>query len=198
MVVAPVVDPAFRDVPNSPSSGGGGDKTGSVLVVGGSWGAGRLERAVVRLGRAGRKTKVICASNSRLYRRLRRRAGPAVEVLGWVDDVARLMQEADVVVENAGGLMAVEAMALDKPVVSFAPIPGHGRENVAAMAAAGIALLPDTAAELVGAIHDVADARKSPTRRSLQLHCRELFASPPADEVIWGLIDPAAKVNSNR
>lgn len=186
-VVAPVVAPAFQDPPmrSGPTSEG----TGNVLVVGGSWGAGRLERAVERLGRSARRATVICASNSRLRRRMRRRAGESVRILGWVDDVAPLMREADVVVENAGGLMAMEAMALHKPVVSFAPIPGHGRENVEAMAAAGLAVLPDSADELIAVLDELTEPKASSRRCRLQHHGDDLFAAPDAAEVIWGLAE---------
>ena len=52
-----------------------------------------------------------------------------------------LMAACDALVENAGGLTSLEAMRAGLPVVSFQPIAGHGRENTARMAEAGVSRL---------------------------------------------------------
>ncbi|MEO5680953.1 MAG: glycosyltransferase, partial [Acidimicrobiales bacterium] len=72
--------------------------------------------------------------------------------LGWTDRMPLLMAAADVVVENAGGLTSLEAFAAGVPIVTFRPIPGHGRDNVKAMVAAGITTSPDDTAGLVEAL----------------------------------------------
>ncbi|MFC7546528.1 glycosyltransferase [Plantactinospora sp. GCM10030261] len=108
------------------------------LLVAGSWGVGRVARAASDIARTGRATPVVvCGHNERLRRRLRRRG--IRYVLGWVDDMADLMRAADVLVENAGGLTALEAMAIGLPVATYRSIPGHGRANAAAMHRAGVA-----------------------------------------------------------
>ena len=109
----------------------------TVLVVAGSWGAGRIERTARAIAAGGRFHPVLVAGRNDKLRRQLEAAGCG-RVLGWVDDMAMLMTASDVVVENAGGLMAMEAMALGIPVVSFDPIPGHGRENAARMEEAGV------------------------------------------------------------
>ena len=53
-------------------------------------------------------------------------------------NLAAYLAAADVLVENAGGLTAMEAFAAEVPVVSYRPIPGHGRDNVRAMVQAGV------------------------------------------------------------
>jgi UDP-N-acetylglucosamine:LPS N-acetylglucosamine transferase len=108
-----------------------------VLVVAGSWGVGDVETTARLLASSGRFVPVVVAGeDARLRYRLLRRG--IRHAYGFVGDMARLMVAADVMVENAGGLTAMEAMAIGLPVVSFAPIPGHGRDNVARMAAAGV------------------------------------------------------------
>ena len=57
--------------------------------------------------------------------------------LGWRDDVPDLMAAADVLVHNAGGLSCTEALVAGLPVVTYRPIPGHGRANAAVLARPG-------------------------------------------------------------
>lgn len=152
-----------------------------VLVGAGSWGAGPVERAARAVGHhGGYRVVVMAGDNDALARRLR--AIGSVEVLGWVDDVAGLMLAADALVENAGGLMAMEAMAVGLPVVSFEPIAGHGRENVELMDRAGISVLARSEADLLQVLADVT-AADSPLRDRLVRHAREMFHSDPADEL---------------
>ena len=78
--------------------------------------------------------------------RLRPQRGPACPArrvrpppcLGWVDDMAELIRACDVVVQNAGGLTAAEALASEVPVLTYRCLPGHGRTNAAALDAEGL------------------------------------------------------------
>lgn len=158
---------------------GAGDRV--VLIGAGSWGAGPVERAARAVSRhGGYRVVVMAGTNETLARRLR--AGGSVEVLGWVDDVAGLMVAADALVENAGGLMAMEAVAVGLPVVSFEPIPGHGRQNVELMDRAGISVHARSEADLLRVLADVT-AADSPLRDRLVRGARGMFHSDPADEL---------------
>ncbi len=108
-----------------------------VLLVAGSWGVGEVVATAAEIAGTGVAVPVVvCAGNKALYRRLqRRRIG---RVLGWVDDMPALMHAADVLVENAGGLTALEAMACGLPVLTYRPITGHGTVNAATMDEAGV------------------------------------------------------------
>lgn len=59
-------------------------------------------------------------------------------VLGWVDDMPGLMGAADILIDNAAGQTALQALAAGLPVVSYQPIPGHGAEGVRRMADLGL------------------------------------------------------------
>jgi UDP-N-acetylglucosamine:LPS N-acetylglucosamine transferase len=108
-----------------------------VLVAGGSWGVGAVQETAAMIARSGRyQALVVCGHNETLARRLA--VIPGVRVLGWVEDMARPMIAANAVVDNAGGLTCMEALATGTPVVGFSPIPGHGRANLRVMAKAGI------------------------------------------------------------
>jgi WS/DGAT/MGAT family acyltransferase len=63
-----------------------------------------------------------------------------------------LTAAADVVVTNAGGATALEAVACGRAVLMFEPIAGHGKANAALMAAAGLATLCAGPAELTSTL----------------------------------------------
>jgi UDP-N-acetylglucosamine:LPS N-acetylglucosamine transferase len=97
---------------------------------------GRVEQAANEIHASGVATPVVvCGHNGRLRERLARAGLPA---LGWVDEMPVLMKAVDVLVENAGGLMALEGMASGLPVATYRPIPGHGMRSAASLAQAGV------------------------------------------------------------
>ncbi|MGW1059199.1 MGDG synthase family glycosyltransferase [Micromonospora rubida] len=116
------------------------------LVVAGAWGVGDIEATVADVGAVdGVGTVVVCGRNEPLRQRLRRSTQHA---LGWVDDMPTLMRAVDVLVENAGGLTCQEALSCGLPVVTYRPIPGHGRVNAAILAKAGLTRLAPSADHL--------------------------------------------------
>jgi UDP-N-acetylglucosamine:LPS N-acetylglucosamine transferase len=184
VVSGPVVGPQFARGQNAREAArrslGLDDSDRLVLVVAGSWGAGRIEHAARVLGADPRfRTFAVTGRNQQLRQRLERLRG--VEVFGWVDDMAALVVAADVVIENAGGLMAMEAMAMGTPVVSYKPIPGHGRENVARMEEAGISRYAHSKIELVALCDRL--CRDEPYRRRLMTTAAGMFRSDVADYV---------------
>jgi UDP-N-acetylglucosamine:LPS N-acetylglucosamine transferase len=143
----------------------------TVLVSCGVYGFGAVEQAVdVLLVNGDGRVQVVavCGRNSGLQRRLERRpeAGERLVVLGWTDAMPQLTRAADVVVTNAGGVTALEALASGRPVVMFRPIAGHGRANAAAMAAAGVAVVCRTGGELAEEVRRLLD--EPAHRRRLQ------------------------------
>ena len=112
----------------------GGDRP-LALLVGGSLGLGDVRTTVDDVTAAGFTAVVLCGRNEALRRSL---AGPHVVALGWRDDVHRLMQATDVLVQNAGGLSYTESLVAGLPAVTYQPIPGHGRANARVMDDAGL------------------------------------------------------------
>jgi processive 1,2-diacylglycerol beta-glucosyltransferase len=150
------------------------------LLVAGSWGVGQVATAATEIAATGTVIPVVvCGRNAALYRRLRRRLrwqGLAY-VFGWVDDMPALIQAADVLVENAGGLTALEAMACGLPVLTYRPIAGHGKANAAAMAEAGVVTLVRRRDELGKALVELTDGVRGRRQRAAGL---ALFESDPA------------------
>ncbi|MEV0594571.1 MGDG synthase family glycosyltransferase [Nonomuraea cavernae] len=160
-----------------------GDRIGAapgerlVLVSAGSWGVGEVARTARILARSGRYTPVIlCGRNDGLRRRLTAtRTGP---VLGWQEDMPELMSAAYALVDNAAGLTCEEAFAAGLPVVSYRPIPGHGRDGALAMARAGVSAHARTGAELLDALDRLTEPRR---RQAQTTRASALFLSPPAE-----------------
>ncbi|HZC27499.1 MAG TPA: WS/DGAT domain-containing protein, partial [Actinopolymorphaceae bacterium] len=75
--------------------------------------------------------------------------------LGWIDDMPALNQAADVVVTNAGGATALEAVASGRPVFMVDPIPAHGAANASLMAVAGLAEMCASQAHLATRLRGV-------------------------------------------
>ncbi|GAA0348311.1 hypothetical protein NE235_10970 [Actinoallomurus spadix] len=141
-VCAPAVRPGFRP----PSSVlerrmarlrlGLPDDERLALITAGSWGSGDVAATVRDVAATGLVTPVVvCGHNTALRERLTR-TGMGI-TLGWVEDMPALMRACDVVVQNAGGLSSLEALASGLPMLSYRCLPGHGRANAAVLEKAG-------------------------------------------------------------
>jgi UDP-N-acetylglucosamine:LPS N-acetylglucosamine transferase len=106
------------------------------LVTAGSWGVGDVFRAAAEILASGAAVPVVVAGRNTALRQRLMQAG--VPSLGWVADMPQLMQAVDVLVQNAGGLMALEGMACGLPIATYRPIPGHGIRAAASMEQAGL------------------------------------------------------------
>jgi UDP-N-acetylglucosamine:LPS N-acetylglucosamine transferase len=156
----------------------------AVLIVAGSWGVGAVAHTFDIVAGSGRFVPiVVCGRDDRLRRRLL--AAPGNErgrVLGWTDEMPALMAACDALIENAGGLTSMEALAAGLPVVSFGAIAGHGKENTAAMEAAGVSRRAGSPAALLAALEEVS---VSGSVRQAQIEAgRAMFVADPAGEVL--------------
>jgi processive 1,2-diacylglycerol beta-glucosyltransferase len=152
------------------------------LVGAGSWGVGEIEAAAAEIAATGEAVPVVvCGKNAALKRRLLRRG--MRYTLGWVDDMPTLMQAVDVLVENAGGLMALEGMACALPVMTYRPIPGHGTESAAALAQAGIATWVQDEHRLGRVLVELAEGMRGRHQRGAAL----VLFEPDAAETIADL-----------
>lgn len=150
-----------------------------VLLAAGSWGVGEVEQTFDDVLASGRYFPVaICGSNERLRRALAERGSG--RVIGWTDRMPELMAAADALVQNGGGLTCMEAFASGLPVVSFRPIPGHGRQNSEDMARAGVAAFARRPEDLLGAL-DVATSLPG-WRKALD--AKKIFRHDAAQEVL--------------
>ncbi|GLW64897.1 hypothetical protein Arub01_31410 [Actinomadura rubrobrunea] len=198
---APLTDPAFaRRAGRGPAAAGNGagaaralsglrPEDRPVLVSAGSWGVGEVAETARVLARSGRYVPVVlCGRNERLRRGLADlRPGLA---LGWRDDLPALMAAAYALVDNAAGLTCREAFAAGLPVISYRPIPGHGRDGAVAMVRDGLSVLADGPADLLAALDRLADPEE---RARLVSAGAALFAEPSAEALLLGGARPGAR-----
>jgi processive 1,2-diacylglycerol beta-glucosyltransferase len=120
--------------------------TSIVLFMGGGMGPTHMDEVAALLCQSREAMHIIAVTghDARVRRRLARlHALPPVslQVLGWTEDVAALMQVASVLVTKPGGLTTAEAAMCALPIVIFDAIPGPERRNAARLAEAGAGLL---------------------------------------------------------
>ncbi|MEB3371694.1 wax ester/triacylglycerol synthase domain-containing protein [Saccharopolyspora mangrovi] len=148
----------------------------TALISCGALSFGAVERAVdAALRVAGlARVMVVCGRNEALRERLLARGDPRLVPLGWVEDMPGLMACSDVVITNAGGATALEALACGRAVIMFEPIAGHGRANAELMADAGLAELCPRESQLTETLRRwVADPHEVGEREQRALkHCR--------------------------
>lgn len=141
------------------------------LLVAGSLGLGDVVTSARHVTAAGLVPLVLCGRNAGLRARVQQ--VPGAIALGWRDDVHVLMQLADVLVHNAGGLSFTEALVAGLPAVSYRCIPGHGLANARVLHDAGIAPWARDEQELAAAL-----------RRQLAAGRGAAYVLDPADAVL--------------
>lgn len=155
----------------------------AVLVVAGSWGVGDVASTVRAIAGCGSEYHpiTVCGQDEKLRSDLLEE-GLGGTVLGWTDDMPGLMAAADALVENAGGLSAMEAFAAEVPVITFHPIAGHGKDNARFMDDSGVSRYAHDDAELASALADA--TWPGAARDEMIAAGRSLFAGDPADDVV--------------
>ena len=106
----------------------------TVLIAGGSKGLGEIQLCAETLRKFSGQLQIIamCGENKKLCRCL---AGATAGsrhlkiISGFVEYPARYYQAADLIIGKAGGITIAEAMALNKPMLLFAPLPGQEERN---------------------------------------------------------------------
>ncbi|MGI9000913.1 MAG: wax ester/triacylglycerol synthase domain-containing protein [Pseudonocardia sp.] len=142
-----------------------------VLISCGAFGFGSVERAALAALRADPDGLVVvaCGRNEALRARLAARGEPEHRLLalGWTAQMPDLTAAADVVVTNAGGATALEAIACGRAVLMVEPIAGHGKANARLLAQAGLATLCPGPTELVTALRELPTRLDEIERRAL-------------------------------
>jgi UDP-N-acetylglucosamine:LPS N-acetylglucosamine transferase len=152
-VIAPAVrrafvEPSIQSVFDLPRS------KPLALVVAGAWGVGSVEQTALDIAATGLAIPVVaCGRNDALRQKLE--GSNHAIALGWVDDMAALMRSCHVVVQNAGGLSSLEALAGGVPVLTYRCLPGHGETNAECLEQAGWVPWVRTFEELPAALERV-------------------------------------------
>jgi UDP-N-acetylglucosamine:LPS N-acetylglucosamine transferase len=154
----------------------------AVLVVAGSWGIGDVGETVRAIAGCGDYHPItVCGRDEKLRASLVEQ-GLGGTILGWTDEMPGLMAASDALVENAGGLTAMEAFAAGLPVVTFHPIAGHGKDNAKYMSGSGVSRYARNDAELQAALATATTPGSA--RDAMIAAARALFAGDPTDDVV--------------
>ncbi len=75
-------------------------------------------------------------------------------VLGYVDNIAELMEISDLLLTKAGGVTVFEALAKKLPMLIYKPLPGHERSNARFLLRYKVAIQADNEEEVIKTIVD--------------------------------------------
>lgn len=132
----------------------------TVLIATGSFGIGPIEEIVDLLHQEA-QVLVVCAKNTKLYQRLKKKNYPGAVVMGFVDNIEELMSISDIIITKPGGLSISESLAMDLLPIFIAPIPGQEMENIRVLSHYGIGIYP----RKLGMIKDlILDFKKYPEK----------------------------------
>lgn len=132
-IVPPPVRPAFYEAPDQAAARkelGIPEDEPCVLLMGGGWGYGPVDKIAEALGAMGTHVLAVAGHNTGLERRLRRLRQPSVHPFGFTEDVPLLMAATDVVITTPGATTCSEARVVGRHLVILDVFPGHGRQNL--------------------------------------------------------------------
>lgn len=130
----------------------GGQK--HVLILSGGYGMMQSDKIVKALFASPEPLMitVIAGKNKKLEEKLRHLIPPphiTLAIVGWTDTIDEYLRIADVVVTKTGGLTTTECVALKKPVIAVAPIPGQEEYNIRYLQEQGYGVLASTVSDLI-------------------------------------------------
>lgn len=97
---------------------------------------------------------VVCGQNKELYELLTEqfKSKPFVTILSYVEDMANLMKQADLMVTKPGGISLSEAIALQTPLILTPAVPGQELDNAKLFEKEGMAIMTQQESEIVPAV----------------------------------------------
>ena len=157
-----------------------------LVIMSGSMGCGPIGEVVARIAKSMPDTcelSVVCSSNKKLYRKLRMRFGykKNVHVLGFVKNISRLLDSADVFITKPGGISTTEAVVKGVPMVLINAVGGCETHNLEFFVSRGAACTADTPKEL--AWQSLQLLQNGPRLASMRRAMRELEYAGAAERI---------------
>ncbi len=196
------VDPAFDRVLSMRAAQVTSDRP-TVLLMGGGMGPTRMDEVARQIGESKVPMHIVAVTghDKRARRKLeglKVKSPVSLQVLGWSDDVAALMQAASILVTKPGGLTIAEAALCSLPTIFFDPIPGAEFVNARRMVDTGAAIISKGANETASMVVNL--LRDEPSRRAMSLKARTIARPNARKEIAQLVLDLAtpAKEMSRR
>ena len=164
------------------------------LVMGGSMGAGNMQKLVDGLWRTRPQNEhlvIICGNNRALRATLSQRyaSSKRVHTVGFTSDVPLYMAACDLLYTKPGGLSTSEALAANIPLVYSAPIPGCESDNYKFFTKRLCAL---GSGSVEGQLRAASKLLSSPRLRERMRAAQRLYAKPECASRIVELIEKKA------
>ncbi len=187
------VDPVFDQVRSLRTAEVNGDLP-IVLLMGGGMGPTRMDEVARQLGESNVPMHIVAVTghDKRAHRKLESlkvQSPVTLQVLGWTNDVAALMQGASILVTKPGGLTIAEAALCALPTVFFDPIPGAEFVNAKRMVDAGAAIISKGASETASMVVELLN--NEPSRRAMSLKASKMARPNARAEIAQHLLDLA-------
>lgn len=114
----------------------------TVLLFSGSIGCGKLHRIATELEHRLPQDctlVVLCGNNARMYKRMRKKCGLRMTVVGYTNQVAEYMAAADLCIAKPGGLSTTEMLTMGLPMILLLTVPGCETHNLDFFEGLGVA-----------------------------------------------------------
>lgn len=141
---------------------------------------------------------VICGRNLELFNLLLTKFQEisSIRILGYVKDMATLMEQADIMVTKPGGISLSEALAIQVPLVLTPAVPGQELDNAKLFESKGMALITYEEEEIVPAILYLL---KNPSfTAEIKNHMKENFYPNAAATIIDEILAITKKNDSSK
>ena len=157
-----------------------------LLLSAGAFGLGPTEFMVERLFNLNHdaQTLVVCGRNEELRQRLlglTRERSAQFKVLGYTDEMHKLMKVSNIFIGKPGGLASSEAIACGLPMCVVTPIPGQEERNSDHLLEEGIAVKCNDLTTLAFKLDRLFD---DPPRLALMKANALRFSKPTASQTI--------------
>lgn len=156
-----------------------------VLLMAGAYGVMQnLADMIKRLTAKGEQRVIaVCGRNGELYAELEKRfhGREDVEILGFVQDISRLMASSDCIITKPGGITLSEAIVSRLPMFLFRPVPGQELNNARYLQKKGAAVISHHSGELVKQIEHLFADRE---QYKQMLQALEQLRKPAATDAI--------------
>lgn len=158
------VDPKFtenKDISSLKKKHGLKEDLPTILVMGGGWGFGPIEKVVHCLNELQNiefQIIVVAGTNKELELKLRELTAnlpKLIKVFGYVDFVDELMKISNIFIGKPGGMTSAESLACGLPLVIINPIPGQEERNTRYLTSQGVAIRANNESEISKIIFDL-------------------------------------------
>ncbi|MBU2101922.1 MAG: glycosyltransferase [Candidatus Omnitrophota bacterium] len=137
----------------------------TVLIMGGGWGLGPMEKIASQLDALPGTFQmiIVCGKNKKLYSWFKKHTSTftkPITCLAYTDAIARLMDCADIIITKAGGITISEALAKGLAIVTIQPIPGQEEHNVRYLSSRGAIVHADGIPAVIRSVEDLLGDRQ--------------------------------------